>query len=121
MIRGIKECPHGTSLRDRAISDDASALTTLSKIMPSLTTMSLRDCRRLGKYSEKSLLPRPLLVTLNKASEVADILAKRNSLANENIYIKPDLSPAQQRIESILLKERRTLINAGTSSKSIKL
>ena len=92
--------------------------TVLSKILPSLANISVRDCRRLGKYSETSLRPRPLLVTLTKSSEVYDILAKRNFLAKENIFIKPDLSPADRHVESILLK---CLVDTGTNSKSIKL
>ena len=121
VIRGIRECPHGMPPHDRALSDDSSVFTVLSKILPSLANISVRDCRRLGKYSETSLRPRPLLVTLTKSREVYDILAKRNVLAKENIFIKPDLSPADRHVESILLKERRALIDTGTNSKSIKL
>ena len=120
VIRGIQECPHGMPPHDRAISDDSQYLLS-SKILPSLAKISVRDCRRLGKYSETSLRPRLLLVTLTKSSEVYDILAKKYFLAKENIFFKPDLSPADRQVESILLKERRSLINTGTNSKSIKL
>ena len=120
VIRGIQECPHGMPPHDRALSDDSSVFTSLQNIAL-LANISVRDCRRLGKYSETSLSPRPLLVTLTKSSEVYDILAKRYFLAKENIFIKPDLSPADRQVESILLKERRSLINTGTNSKSIKL
>ena len=64
VIRGIQECPHGMPPHDRALSDDSSVFTVLSKILPSLATISVRDCRRFGKYSETSLSPRPLLVIL---------------------------------------------------------
>ena len=121
VVRGINECPKGTHWCDRTVFDCNSALATLSKLVPSLNDMSVRDNRRLGKYSESNPHPRPLLVTLNRASDVADILAKRNFLAKEKIFIKPDQSPEERSIEAILLKERRTLINSKINSKRIKI
>ena len=57
VIRGIKESPKGTHWRERAASDDNSAFTILSKIVPSLNILklSLRDSRRLGRYSDNTL------------------------------------------------------------------
>ena len=121
VVRGIKECPKGTHWRDRTVSDCNSALATLSKLVPSLNDMSVRDNRRLGKYSESNPYPRPLLVTLSRASDLADILAKRNYLAKEKIFIKPDQSPEQRSMEAILLKERRSLINSKINTKQIKI
>ena len=121
VIRGIKECPKGTHWRERATSDDKSAFNTLSKIVPSLSIISLRDSRRLGRYSGSNSFPRPLLVTLSRASEVVEILSRRNSLADEKIYIKPYLSLEEKHAESVLLKERRSLIDSGINRKLIRL
>ena len=37
------------------------------------------------------------------------------------MYVKPDLTPEEQTKQSILLKERRSLIQKGTDRKHIKL
>ena len=37
------------------------------------------------------------------------------------VYVKPDLTPEEQTKQSILLKERRSLIQKGTDRKHIKL
>ena len=96
VTRGINECPKGTHWHDRTVFDCNSALVTLSKLVPSLNDMSVRDNRRLGKYSESNPHPRPLLVKLSRASDVVDILAKRNFLAKEKIFIKSDQSPEER-------------------------
>lgn len=64
--------------------------------------------------------PRPILVTLTRVSDVRLILSKHFS--TNPIKIKPDLPPEQRKIRSILLTERRSLIdNHHTDSKSIRL
>ena len=68
-------------------------------------------------FKSQQTRPRPILVKLHRA---ATILANRSSLAPP-IFIKPDLSPTERDIESILLKERWSLIQNGHSRKSIKL
>ena len=37
------------------------------------------------------------------------------------MFIKPDMSPAEQQVELILLKERWSLIQGGFDRKSIKI
>ena len=110
VIKGISECPKGTARKERLLSDDHAVTSILKKISPSFNDMSLRECRRLGKYLESNVSPRPLLVTLSRSSEVSAFLDKRYALAKDNIYIKPDLSLEERKVESILLKERRVLI-----------
>ena len=65
--------------------------------------MSLQECRKLGKYSESNVSPRPLLITLSRSSEVSAFLDKQYALAKDN---KPDLSLEERKVESIFLKER---------------
>ena len=78
------------------------------------------DCYRLGKYKLPQSRPRPILVKLQHAIDASSILANRASLKSP-VFIKPDLAPTDQNIESMLLKERWTLIQAGHDQKSIKI
>ena len=73
--------------------------------------------------NDVSSRPRPVLVKFNCASDVVNILAKYCSLSSNahRFFIKPDLSPVERSIESLLLKERRVLIDSGTLRKAIKV
>ena len=107
---------------ERLMSDHRSVCSTLRKLMPSLELHHIKDCLCLGKYSDSLRRPRPLLVKLNCICDVADILSRRTSLpASSNVYIKPHLSQAQKHTESLLLKERRLLIDAGTDRRAIRM
>lgn len=64
--------------------------------------------------------PRPLLVSLNSTADVHSILSRCPSLPS-SVSIKPDLSPSDRKVESLLLQERRKLINSGVGRKSIRL
>ena len=120
VIFGIKESPKGTKRHIRSADDIKAATSILSSINPSISEFSIRDCYRLGKYSEDR--HRPVLTTMNRANDVSSVLANRRQLSNlPNISIKPDMSPQARKVESILLKQRRDLISSGTDARSIKL
>ena len=72
------------------------------------------DCYHLGKCKSK---PRPILVKLQRVIDASSIFANRVQLSSP-ISIKPDISPAKLEIESTLLKERWSLIQAGHQHKS---
>ena len=120
VVYGVEECrpntPHGARLQRDTI--------TVSKIFGSMNTeiepSQILDCYRLGKYKLLQSRPRPILVKLQRAIDASSILANRASLKSP-VFIKPDLAPTEQKIESILLKERWTLIQAGHDRKSIKI
>lgn len=120
VLFGIKESDKGTPRHQRISEDFNSALSVMRPLAPSLSEHALRDCLRLGKYTvEKS---RPLLVKLCRSCDVATILSNRSQLSSTpGISIKPDRSRADRQKESVLLKERRALINGGVSSRSIKI
>ena len=61
------------------------------------------DCYQLRKYNESNRHPRPLLIWLNHARDVSQILAKRGSLCPPSIQIKPDHSPDKWTSLSLLL------------------
>ena len=79
IIQGIKECPHNKSHRERILIDEEAATGVLKHISPSFNEWSIRECIRLGKYSQDNARPRLLLVKLNKVSDVLEVLSKRSS------------------------------------------
>ena len=119
MLYGVNECEVGTSRFDRARHDLNFISSTFSKIDPDFNNLSIRDHFRLGKFSPDNK-PRPILVKLNRASDVSGILRGRRSL-DHGIHIKPDMTPRERFIESLLLKERRSLIELGCDRTSIKI
>ena len=78
------------------------------------------DCFRLGKFKSQQTRPRPILVKLQRSIDVSAILANRWSLSSP-FLIKPDMSPDERTIESTLLGERWSLIQAGHDRKRIKI
>ena len=114
VIFGLDECPDGTPRRDRAALDEEAIVQSLQQKIPSFNALSIRDCRRLGKYERpntSSHRPRPILVTMNRVSDVSLVLSTR--FPSSNIYVRPDLSPEARRVQSIVRKERRSLIQQG--------
>ena len=61
--------------------DMDSSVTILTKINDSINSTSIRDCFRLGKYKQNQSRPRPILLKLNCAMDVATILSNRSSIA----------------------------------------
>lgn len=55
---------------------------TLSSVVDSISTSSIKDTHRLGKYTATMNRPRPLLVKLLRASDVCAVLANKSQLDN---------------------------------------
>ena len=122
IVFGVPECPKGTSRLERVSQDEAAITQSIQLQVPSFRSLSIRDCLRIGKYSESSDRPRPILVTLNKVADVNLILSKQFSLSTPNGFrVRADLSPTQRHTERLLLKERRLLIDQGSDRSSLKL
>ena len=121
VIYGIDESPSGTNQSERVKHDVDSSVPILTKINGNINPTSIRDCFRLGKYKQNQNLLRPILVKLNRAMDVTNILSNRSSIDNNNITIKPDMNPQDQRKEALLLKERWSLIQSGVSRSDIKI
>ena len=73
MIYGIDECSKGTPKKERLNND-------LDKVTSIITQEEIRDILRLGKYHEQLKQPCPLLVKLNRSSDVPVLLSKARSL-----------------------------------------
>ena len=120
VVFGVEECPQNTLRSARIVRDTKEVSKIFGSIDVHVEPNQILDCFRLGKFKSQQTRPRPILVKLHHAIDAATILANRSSLAPP-IFIKPDLSPTERAIESILLKERWSLIQNGHSRKSIKL
>ena len=120
VLYGIKECPKGTPKHSRMVSDLKSVADILSSVDTQVSQLSIRDNYRLGKYQPDR--SRPILVKMTRSSEVSSILSNRRKLTSQpGIFIKADLTPKERFIESLLLKERRSLIDSGIDRSDIKI
>ena len=120
VVYGLKESPANTSKHDRTKHDLDCLMKVFSDLKLSITPESMKDFHRLGKYDQNNTHPRPILVKFLRAFEATLVLSCKSSLSS-GIAIKPDMSAEERKIESILLKERRSLIDSGTESKHIKI
>ena len=121
MFYGIKESPADTSKSDRLKHDLDGILTILSDINTTLTSASIKDYYRLGKYKQTSTHPRPILVKFLRAFEASLVLSNKGSLTSSAISIKPDMTRVERKTEQVLLKERRHLIDSGTECRFIRI
>ena len=120
VISGIPECPQGTRKAERLVQDQASVAAVLSLVSPSVTSQSIRDLFRLGKY--KADRHRPILVKLHKYWDASIILSNKQRLSSSpEISIRPDLSPTQMVTLSLLVKKQRELLSSGRNSSDIKI
>ena len=81
-------------------------------------------CLRLGKFNPDNQRPRPILIKFNSirdAHQVTLVKSKLVSSAGSPVYVKRDLSKSERFLESILLKERRRLIDEGVARKHIRI
>jgi hypothetical protein len=120
VIYGIPENEKGTTRNNRLENDLSKCSSVVRKINPEISTDPIRDTIRLGKYSESR--HRPILLRFARAIDVSKILSSRKNLATvPGVSIKPQLSPWERKVESVLLKERRCLIDSGVSPSKIKI
>lgn len=119
VLSGLPECPPGTKKPDRNYADLKSATGILTEVDSSIQPLSIRDTVRLGKFNPTGR-PRPMLVTLNRSTDVTSILSKRSQVKPPYV-IKPDLSREARIIESHLLKARWSLLQNNTPKSDVKI
>ena len=85
-------------------------MSILSKLHNDIQANSVRDSLRLGKFKKDQTHPCPLLLKLNRAIDVITVLSNRTSIEYKNNIVKPDMTPEEKQIESLLLKERWSLM-----------
>ena len=119
LVCGLEECKEGTPRLVRQCEDMYRVVGLLRDVNGSLSSTSTKDHFRLGKYTEGSKKPRHILVKFVWSDDVFRVLTKSRELKKPTV-VKPDLSPLQRKHESILLKERWSLIQSDESHNSIK-
>ena len=104
---GIKEQPIGSLCHTRLVNDP-------------ITVHSIsQDCTRLVKFSKET--NRPIFVKISCSCHVLTILSQRSKLKNTGVFIKPEVSPKQLKIESILMKKRWEIVLSGITHDVIKI
>ena len=121
IFRGVAEQSNGTPRAVRLRSD----YNAIVSIIDDLDTGSeciylLCDCRRIGRYSRDSRSSRPILATFSSTADVCRVLSLCRNLPS-SISVHPDLSLQQRRERSILLQERRKLINSGIRRDTLRI
>lgn len=120
LVFGIKENDKGTPRHVRNQDVLTNVGNVLSTLDPLVSVTSICDCFRLGKFCDGKT--RPVLVKLTRSADVVSILSNRHKLVSlRGIYIKPDLNPQDRKVESLLLKERWSLIQNGVARSNIKI
>ena len=97
-----------------------SVVSVLSGVDNAIQSQSIKDVYRLGKFKPDPKRSRPILVKFIRAADASSILSKKGSLSRP-LVIKPDLSPEERLRDSVLLKERWSLIQSGTPRGDIKI
>ena len=120
VLYGVDECAKGIPKRGRFESDLSKAVSILSGLDESIQSESIKDIYRLGKFSQEKKRPSPLLVKFIRVSDVSNVLSKRRLLKHPT-FIKPDLNLEERKVESMLLKERWSLIQSGVPRSDIKI
>ena len=121
VLYGIDESPSGTSKSNCLEKDLEKAITIASTLDQSINSQSIKDIYRLGRFSAESKKPRPLLVKFIRAVDASSVLSKRGSSRGTPVVIKPDMSLKERKSESMLLKERWSLIQSGVPREVIKI
>jgi len=104
----------------RLMHDIKEALMSFTPISDQLDPSSVKDCYRLGKFNPSHSHPRPLMMKFLRNIDATHILSNKK-LLQPPVYVKLDLTLDDRKTESLLLKERRVLINKGAICKRIKL
>ena len=120
VIYGIKENPKGTQRRARTKLDIEACVQVLKQADDDISVQSVRDCIRLGKFNPSGTRPRPLLVKLTRIFDVDTVLYNRSNIS-DGIMVKPDMNHDERLRESLLLKERWSLITSGIDKRHIKI
>lgn len=120
IISGIEESQQGVDRHTRQSHDLEEVSATLSSLVSSISSDSIKDLFRLGKFDVNHKRPRYILVKMIRASDVPAVLSKKSSLAHP-IFIRRDLPREVRSRHSTLMKERRLLIESGIDRSVIKV
>ena len=120
IVYDIEDSSQGTNKYLLTQNDLNNLLVAFSDLNTTVDSNAIKDLFRQGKYKSDNSKPRPLLVKFLRVTDVTSILKSKIKLKSP-VYVKPDLSPEEQTKQSLLLKERRLLIQKGTDRRNIKV
>ena len=102
---GIEESSKGTKRSIRKQEDIKKVEVIISYVSPNVSSNNIHDCTRLGKYNSTNPRPRLILINFTCVSDVHEVLSQVKHLKKPVVF-KPDCPYKEQKIDSILLKER---------------
>ena len=105
----IPELPPYTDRLSPQKHDVEKVLQSLTEIDDEMRSSAFRDIYRLGKFRDNRTKPRPLLIKFLRSIDASNVLMNKSKLKS-SVFIKPDLTPEERAKESLLLKERWSLI-----------
>ena len=118
VLFGLPESTSGTKRFMRMRHDFEAAGSILSLIEPTFSETCIRECHRLGKFT----IGKTSSSFIYRSIDATTILNGRKKLASRpDIVIKPDMTPDERKIEQLLLREHKLLIQSGTERRVIKL
>lgn len=120
ILLGIEEDPPGTSRIQRQENDAERIVSVCSQLVERISEEAIKDHFRLGKFRPGMARPRPLMVKFIRSGDANAVLSRRGSLT-QSISVRPDLSPEARKSESVLMKERWSLIEKGVERSRIKI
>lgn len=120
LVSGIDECESGLKWLERSLRDLGKVSSVIQVLDDNLSSNTVIDCKRLGKFDPDREYPRPILARLARPIDVQNVLSKRNRLSG-GVRIKPDLPPEERACDTALMKERWRLIQSGLDKKVIKI
>ena len=120
VVFGVEENAGRSSRLDRQNKDLLSISTALSSIDASVSSQSVQDHFRLGKFNSTAKRPRPILVKFIRSCDASNILSKARKQPS-SFLIKPDLSPEERKKEKCLMEQRWALIQKGCDRSEIKI
>jgi len=113
VISGLPEPDEGDADSNK-LADSQLFATMCEQYLEVKPALSNKGCVRLGRYEQSRTSPRKLLVHLNSETSASDLLRSSRCLRRyrecANIYINPDLSPAESKIAYEQRKRRRDAV-----------
>ena len=125
IVSGVPEAPEGQARLSRVNHDFERVFSIFSELLDTSIgpPVCIRDCRRLGRFQRdsESSRSRLVLVTPDLVLAVNSILSKVASAGSRSVRIRRDLSLEARLAHSLLMKERRKLIDSGVERSDIVL
>lgn len=120
ILFGLAECEHGLTRLNRCLHEYDLVSSVINSLQYRSNSITVVDCRRLGKYDSNCSRPRPILAKLGRPIDVLGVLANKKELTG-GVSIRADLSKQERAAERLLLGERWKLIQSGISQGDLKI